>query len=202
MAVQAPTRAGRGNCARGHTIPRHARTKGEGAQAGRGWRSPSRGDCRRRKGGRAVPPATLACAQTGGRAGGTACERKVGAVPSARKEGEAHCPPCASGMRAKAWRVCGGGGVRKLGVGGGATRAEGTVREWKGGGWRTVHAAPPPSAQRGGGHVGEVRCVNGERMWHTPGGEDCLQTERRGRGALSLLRLGKRAKGKAGGRGR
>src|SRR6266702_875973 len=134
MAVQAPTRAGRGNCARGRTIPRHARAKGEGAQAGRGWRSPSGGDCRGRKGGRAVPPATLACAQTGGRAGGTARERKVGAVPSNRKEGEAHCPPCASGMRAKAWRVCGRGGVRKPGVGGGATRAEGLSANGKEGG--------------------------------------------------------------------
>src|SRR6266702_7350045 len=134
MAVQAPTRAGRGNCSQGRTIPWHARTEGEGAQARRGWRSPSGGDCRGQKGGRAVPPATLACAQTGGQAGGTARGRKVGAVPSARKEGEVHCPPCASGMRAKAWGVCGRGGARKPGVGGGATWAEGLSVNGAGGG--------------------------------------------------------------------
>src|SRR6266702_300320 len=115
--------------------------------------------------------------------------------------GLAHCLCCAPAVRAKGWRACGRGGVHKPGVGGGATRVEGTVCKRKGGGWCTVRAVPPPSAQRGGGRVGEVRCVNGERMWHTPGGEDFLQTERRGRGALSLLCLGKCAKGKAGGRG-
>ena len=35
----------------------------------------------------------------GGRKGLLAKGR--GAVPSARKEGEAHCPPCTSGMRTK-----------------------------------------------------------------------------------------------------
>src|SRR6266702_2170019 len=75
--------------------------------------------------------------------------------------GLAHCPCCTPAVRAKGWRACGRGGARKPGVGGGATRAEGTVRERKGGGWRTVRAAPPPSAQRGGGRVGEVRRVNG-----------------------------------------
>src|SRR6266702_7464892 len=150
MAAQAPTQAGQGNCAQGRTIPWHARAKGEGAQAGWGWHSLSRGDCRGQKGGHAVPPATLACTQMGGWAGGTAHEWKVGAVPSARKEGEAEGPPCASSMHAKAWQVCGRGGACKPGVGGGATPAEGIVRERRGGGWHTVRAVPPARAQRGG----------------------------------------------------
>src|SRR6266702_1150790 len=160
MVVHAPMRAGRGNCTWGHAIPRHAHAKGEGTQAGRGWCSLSGGDCHGRKGGHAVPPATLACTQMGGWAGGTDRKWKGGAVPSARKEGEAHCPPCTSGMHAKAWQVCRRGGARKPGVGGGATQAEGIVGEHKGGGWCTVCAVPPSCVQRGGGCVGRVECVN------------------------------------------
>src|SRR6266702_6771905 len=67
--------------------------------------------------------------------------------------------------------------------------------------WQSVRVGPAPGGQRGGGRVGGVGCVNGERVWCTLGGEDCLQTERRGCGALSLLHPGMRAKGEAGGAG-
>src|SRR6266702_2727073 len=121
----------------------------------------------------------------------------------------------------------GEGGSIKTRGGGGATRVEGTVHKWKGGGWRTVHAVPLPSTQRGGGHVGGVGHVNwglGVAQPHCPccapaihakgwracgGGLACkwgedvahprqrglpTNKERRGCGALSLLRLSKHAK--------
>ncbi len=121
------------------------------------------------------------------RAGRRECLRMEGeAIPSTRKEGEAHCPHCTSSMRTKGWGACGRGGAHKPGVGGGATQAEGTICKQKGGGWRTVHAAPPLRAQRGGGCVGGVGRVN--RGWGVvqPGWRGLSANRKEGRVAHCL----------------
>src|SRR6266702_6696998 len=126
MAAQAPTRAGRGNCARGRTIPRHARAQRGRARrpGGVGRVKPGGGDGVARAEGtatggkvRAVPPVSLACAQTGGRAEGNARERKGRQSPPPGKRGRRTVPPappaCAQrggGRAGEAGGETGGGG--------------------------------------------------------------------------------------------